>query len=174
MHDNLLDVLYTAFAKHDNIGILSPQLVLPDGKIQDFSYGSFPRLTNTIIGKFAKKDETNQELIMTDWVSGAALAIRKNIFNKLNGFDEKFFLYFEDIDLCRRVSELGYYSAVLPNIKLIHYGGVSSSNLWNKKKEYYRSQSYYFYKHQTIASWAMILILRTPILLVNYFKSFIK
>lgn len=59
---------------------------------------------------------------------GAAILIKKNLFQKLKGFDEKYFLYYEDIDLCKRIRKLGKKIVYYPNAKITHVVGGSKSN----------------------------------------------
>lgn len=61
-----------------------------------------------------------------DWVVGAFLMVRAEIIRELDGFDPRFFLYFEELDLCRRVRHLGYQVHYLPQVVVRHVGGVSS------------------------------------------------
>ena len=83
-----------------------------------------------------------------DWVSGAALIIQKDFFKILGGFDEQFFLYFEDVDLCQRAKALGGTVWRTPFFVVKHQGGASHTRLRDQKKAYYLSQCYYFLKHR--------------------------
>src|SRR5581483_5113544 len=112
-------VLDDSFIKMSNfldenpkIGILGGKLVNSNNKVQK-SGGNFYNLFNLFaslfggermgfVRKFPKKVEP------VDWVSGACLLIRKDLFNKLKGFDEKFFMYVEDMDLCFRAKKAGF------------------------------------------------------------------
>jgi GT2 family glycosyltransferase len=81
-------------------------------------------------------------------VSGCALFLRKDLFEELSGFDESFFLYYEDIDLCRRAKEKGITVSYRSDLPLIHLGGKSQPSLQAQKREYFRSQCRYFQKHR--------------------------
>ncbi len=70
-------------------------------------------------------------------ISGAFLLIRRNIMNKIGLFDEQFFMYGEDIDLCYRLNKLGYKIAYNPNTKIIHYKKQSGRS---KKKHNFITQ----------------------------------
>jgi GT2 family glycosyltransferase len=133
----------------EDYGIASPRLVMPDRKNQPFGFGRFPTPINIFYYKFLNKFNgyKKDQIIRADWVSGAALAIRKDIFMKIGGFDENFFMYYEDIDLCKRTADLGFKAAVLNNSKLIHIGGGSSRESDSVKKYYFDSQKYYFQKY---------------------------
>ena len=103
-------------------GILGAKLTNPDGSSQK-SCGNFYTLFSllfTLFGKdlIVRKNPDRMEKV--DWVSGASLMIRKNIFEKIKGFDEDFFMYIEDMELCYRVKKLGFEIYFYPDIKLIH------------------------------------------------------
>jgi GT2 family glycosyltransferase len=61
-------------------------------------------------------------------VSGACMLIRRDVFKKLNGFDTRFFLYYEEIDFCMRANKKGYKVYYNPEIEVVHYTAKSSSN----------------------------------------------
>lgn len=94
------------------------------------------------------------------WVSGAALIVKKEWFGKINGFDEKFFLYFEDVDLCKRMRKLGKKIGHTKNIQIKHKEGGSQKNKIKQKKEFYLSQDYYFRKHFGLIEMYIVKILR--------------
>ena len=61
-----------------------------------------------------------------DWVSGACMVVRRETLEKISPLDERFFLYFEDVDLCRRAREAGWPVFYLPDVKVLHQTGGSS------------------------------------------------
>ncbi|MBP6889528.1 MAG: glycosyltransferase [Candidatus Moranbacteria bacterium] len=82
------------------------------------------------------------------WVSGAAFAIRKTDFDSLNGFDEKYFLYYEDVDFCRRAKGKGLEIRRNDMVYFSHRGGASHIEGKEKqKKYYYASQDRYIQKY---------------------------
>jgi len=62
-----------------------------------------------------------------DWLSGSFLMMRKAIYTKINGFDEDYFLYVEDVDFCKRISNLGLKRIFLPNYNYIHFVGFNKT-----------------------------------------------
>jgi len=110
-------------------------------KLTEVSYGHFPNLVvefrlkifkillNKIsfIRKSFEKEMSKPKRI--DWVSGAFMMLKKDLFDKIDGFDENYFLYFEDIDFCERISQKGYYVNYLPSAECIHERGKSVENL---------------------------------------------
>ncbi len=82
-----------------------------------------------------------------DVVPGSAFLIRKSIFNKLKGFDENFFLYFEESDLGKRLTDKGYKLFILPQAKIIHHWAAVTPKSSAIKQHFNRSRYYYFKKH---------------------------
>ena len=147
IESDILKPMFNNFKKNSKIGIISPKLLNGERINQFDAYGEFPTLIKTISEKIIKQKANTGEPSSADWVSGAALVIRKNLFDTLEGFDEKFFMYFEDIDLCKRVKESGYGVNVFPKVEVIHFGGQSFKSHKRKKDYYYKSQDFYFEKH---------------------------
>jgi GT2 family glycosyltransferase len=93
------------------------------------------------------------------WLSAACLLTRKDILEEVGLFDEKFFLYFEDIDLCIRIGKNGYVLGYLPQARVYHLGGASTEGLkLFSRYSYRKSQLYYYQKHNSKAS---LMLLRT-------------
>ncbi len=159
--ENIFVPLVNFLDKNKKVGIISPKLFLEDGSEQKYAFGKFPTLFSVIIEKFKRTEIKNSEPFEVDWVSGAALIIRKDIFNKINGFDKKYFMYFEDIDLCKRVKDLDYKVKVFPKVTLVHLGG-KSLNKFRKKKYYYKSQDYFYKKHYGQFIMILMKLLRWP------------
>lgn len=142
---------------NDKVGVVAPILILPDGKKQPYSSGRMPNLKSVLFKKGALDVVDKDEI---EWVSGAALAVRKNIFKEIGGFDEKFFMYFEDVDLCKRIISLGYKVSLACEVEVIHYGGASFNDYGKKKKIYYRSQDYFYIKHYGLLARIIVKIAR--------------
>ncbi len=157
INPSVLDVLRLSLEKA-GVGIVAPQLVDEFGKDEKFAAGYFPTLGRLVTRRIAVVTKTSA----VDWVSGAALAIKRELFLRLQGFDEQFFMYYEDIDLCLRAKQLGFETVVAP-FHIVHKRGQSLSNNTLRKNYYYRSQSLYFKKHfGTMYAWAIALV-RLPL-----------
>jgi len=84
----------------------------------------FPK--NSIVkGQFPALGELSQPT-KVDWVSGACMVVRRETLEKISPLDERFFLYFEDVDLCRRAREAGWPVFYLPEVEVLHQTGGSS------------------------------------------------
>jgi GT2 family glycosyltransferase len=133
------------------IGVIGVKLMGENNKVQLWSAGSelnlWDLIKNNLGIKSSRKIWESKEKREADWVSGTSLFIRKDLFLKMGGFDEKFFMYFEDIDLCKRVRKTEYKVIYFPEFVVKHFGGKSFENSVLQKKYYYQSQDYYFEKH---------------------------
>jgi GT2 family glycosyltransferase len=157
----VLDILGLSLEK-PQLGIVAPQLTDEFGQEEKFAAGYFPTLGRLISRKIARSAKTTA----VDWVSGAALAIKRELFLRLDGFDERFFMYYEDIDLCLRAKQAGYTAELAP-VNIIHMRGQSLSSNSLRKKYYYHSQFLYFKKHFGFLYAWVLGILRLPMLLRN-------
>lgn len=77
---------------------------------------------------FHRSDEKFYESKSIGWVGGTYMVVRKKLLEKIGYFDENFFMYFEDVDLCYRAKKQGYKIAFNPDLEVLHIGGASSKN----------------------------------------------
>jgi N-acetylglucosaminyl-diphospho-decaprenol L-rhamnosyltransferase len=92
-----------------------------------------------------------------DWVAGSALLTPRSVFEAQQGFDERYFLYFEDIDYCLRVSGSGGRIAFLDSPTLVHHRGACASTVAEFAQNHYRdSQRLFFRVHGSL--WARLLM----------------
>jgi N-acetylglucosaminyl-diphospho-decaprenol L-rhamnosyltransferase len=85
-----------------------------------------------------------------DWIAGASMLIRRSVFEKVGLFDEEFFLYFEETDLCRRAVMAGFPIYYLPNSVVIHIGSASTGMKDETRpmpRYWFESRRHYFRKH---------------------------
>lgn len=138
--------------KHQEVGVLGGKLINIDGTVQR-SAGNFFNLWNVflmLIGmerfgllRFAKKQES-----YVDWVSGACMMVKKTLFEKIKGFDEYFFMYVEDLELCFRIKKDGYRTSFYPEIKILHKE-LGSSNRSFAIINIYKGLLYFYKKHKS-------------------------
>ena len=99
-----------------------------------------------------------KESVDVDWLVGACLLLRTDLFRRLKGFDERFFLFFEDMDLCRRTKILGKRVVYLPQIKVLdgkeRLSGSSIFSLFTRKttRIHLASAMKYFWKWRTMTN----------------------
>ena len=151
------------------IGAAAPKLVVADMSPQPWGSGYEVSILDTLKNNFglvkSRSAWLQEKTVFVDWASGAALAVPREIFEKCGGFDEKFFMYFEDVDLCKRIRHMDKKILLLPHIKILHTGGQSKSSAKEQKKQYYLSQDYYFKKNFGNIQACLIKFLRNIALL---------
>lgn len=111
------------------VGVVAPLVVNQNGEIED-SARRFPTpfkiLCKAFGGCKGSDYAVKDEIIYPDWVGGMFMLFRREVFEKLGGFDERYFLYYEDVDLCARLRLRGYEVALCPDAKAIHHAHRSS------------------------------------------------
>lgn len=124
----------------EGVGIVGPRLLAADGTVQ-FSQRRFPALRSTfaqalflhrLFPRAAWSDEVVRDPAAydapgsPDWLSGACLLVRRDVLERIGGWDDSFFLYSEDTDLCRRARNAGFEVRYVPTATATHVGGQSS------------------------------------------------
>jgi N-acetylglucosaminyl-diphospho-decaprenol L-rhamnosyltransferase len=103
--------------------LTAPKIVSPDGAIED-SARRFPTVFSLAAKAFGGHDgtysDTTAGLFNPDWLAGMFLLIRREAFAKVGGFDEKFYLYYEDVDLCWRLRGAGYHIVQDRSVSVMH------------------------------------------------------
>lgn len=137
---NALKALVECAEAHPDAGIIGAKLLNPDGSIQR-SARSFPDIgaglfRNTVLGRlfpnnpFVRRylltDFSYDEVREVDWVSGAAMLVRRELFDRIGLLDERFWAYCEDVDLCWRAWQAGFKVLFCPNAVIVHKIGRSS------------------------------------------------
>lgn len=147
--------------KHQGVGIIGSRIIkYSQNRPQPWTCGNKSSITNIIFRNTINKPWRKKVPTNVDWVSGAALLIRKELFEKLGGFDENFFMYFEDQDLCLRAKAHGNSIIFFPHMSVVHFDGKSWRNNSQKKHFFYKSQIYFFDKHHGSIKTNFLKILR--------------
>src|SRR3989338_5262766 len=138
--------------KNSNVAVLGGKLENNDGSIQR-SCGKFYNLFNLLImllglERFGFLRSSPNKIQKVDWVSGACMMVRADIFEKLTGFDEKLFMYMEDMEICFRANKLGFVTYFYPNVKLKHKS-LGSSNRTFAIINIYKGILYFYSRHKT-------------------------
>jgi GT2 family glycosyltransferase len=158
--ENTIEKLINFMEENSDVGLVSPKIIFPDGRIQYLCKRS-PCLFNLCIRRFApgfiqklfkkridyfEMRETGYNKIMdVYYLSGSFMLFRKNVLEKIGGFDENIFMYFEDADITHRIGEISRalfypYTSVVhlwergsyKNIKLLFISLVSTAKYFNK------------------------------------------
>lgn len=149
----------------EKVAVIGMQLLNPDGKLQP-SGRRFPKVWEFVLALlgfhrqmearwFAGRDFGKVQEV--DEVSGAALAIKRKVFEQIGRMDEGFFLFFEELDLCRRVKASGWKVVYLPDVKVRHIWGGSIRKVPEIARRSQRESAIrYFRKHHSNLT-AMVL-----------------
>ncbi|MDZ7798396.1 MAG: glycosyltransferase family 2 protein [Patescibacteria group bacterium] len=136
----------------------------------------FPKLRS--LRKYLMQDFDYKESKEVDQVMGAYFLIRRSVLEKVGGFDENFYILFEEVDFCRRVKEVGLKVDFYPLVKIIHHGGESFKKVKSIRSQinFNRSLLYYFKKYHSSFSYYWLALL-TPLslflaLLTPFFAVF--
>ena len=172
--EDALSACVAKMGSDKTIGVLGCQLLNSDKTIQP-SVRAFPRVRDIIVillklhklfpsllNKYLAKDfdymESNPHsnplpfrergLYEVDQVMGAFFLVRRKVFDQIGLLDEKFFIWFEEVDFCRRAKQAGWNVAYYPGARIIHHGGQSfvKADTWRKQKWFFKSALLYFMK----------------------------
>jgi N-acetylglucosaminyl-diphospho-decaprenol L-rhamnosyltransferase len=151
---------------HPDVGALGPKLLYPDGRVQS-SRRRFPTLQtmfleSTILQQWRPRNETLQRYYVldrpddvtqeVDWLVGACLLIRRRALEEVGPLDERFFMYFEELDWCRRCREHGWQVVYLPTAEVIHHEGGSSGQVVAARHLHFQSSKLY-YTRKWMGAW---------------------
>jgi len=117
----IFNIMTSFMDKNPQVGLAGTRLVYPDGQDQDSVQYSYPR------HRYAKK-KFNQLKGEIAWVLGASMIARKEIVQSVGGFDERFFLYAEDVDLCLTIRQKGWEIAYIHEAQVTHWERQSEIN----------------------------------------------
>lgn len=163
--DQAVHLMFKHICSYTEIGALGPKIMNADGSLQ-YSCRQYPTLwtglfnrysilsrlfpNNRFTSRYLMSDFDHNETCPVDWLSGCCLMIPKNVFEAVNGFDENYFLFNEDVDLCRMIHQAGKEVIYFPEATIIHQ--VSTSNKKTTAKviiQRHLGMMHYFKKHHS-------------------------
>ena len=143
--------------------IVGPRILDPDGAVQGSARGD-PDMLTGLFGRtgalrnllpflpVARRNVVVEEAVgsgssnvVVDWLSGACLLVRREAFLAAGGFDERFFMYWEDADLCRRLRGQGYSIRYAPGARAVHKVGQSSRTAPRSSIRAFHQSAYLYY-----------------------------
>ncbi len=130
--------------EHQRVGVVGPRLLNPDGTRQESCF-RFPRPFLPLMKRRSGK-LSHDRPGRVPWVVGAALAIRRTAFEAVDGFDESYQMYFEEVDLCYRLRKAGWETHYTPDAEVIHLIGASTRQRRAEMKLRTRLSSLEFYR----------------------------
>jgi GT2 family glycosyltransferase len=146
VNEHALSALLERTRREHSHYIVSCRQVRNDGK-ETRAEGLFPGDRSHKKGKI----QQNGSVRFPDWVSGSVMMMRREVFKNLGGFDERFWMYYEDVDICKRVANEGVLVVFYTDIAIQHnHGGSSRINRKTAaltKSEVQASRHLYFHKH---------------------------
>lgn len=162
VHEGSLGRLVGFLDRHPEAGVVGVKLLNPDGSVQ-YSCRTFPTVgavifRGTLFGWLFPRNRATRDYLMqdwphdqvrrVDWVSGAGMAVRRSLWERIGLLDERFFMYCEDMDFCRRAQEAGWSVYFFPGAVVTHIIGRSSDqNLTAMILQFHRSMYLYFDKY---------------------------
>jgi len=159
-----LTVLLDEMKRNPSAGATGPAL-LSDQEIYQVSFGKKVDFFSEFIQKgffnfyYSKKLKSDQQVREVGWLSAACLLVRRIALEETGFFDENYFLYFEDIDLCYQIRQKGWALRFCPQAQITHIGGTSTSTVKNSSRYHYRKSQIYFYrKHNSRLSLGLLKI----------------
>lgn len=187
-----LERLVSFLDRHGNVAVVTARLVYPDFSDQGVAR-TFPTPMNGLFGRrslltrlfpnnrYSKRyllshRHPSNEPFEVDWVSGACLMVKKEAIREVGPLDERFWMYWEDADLCYRIKQEGWKVYCVPEAVVIHYEGRSGSEGTSSRCiiEFNKSAYRYYRKHHIKSPFEMMnfaavigLSLRTMMLLAR-------
>jgi len=171
VHEGALDILVEWMDEHPKAGACGPKLLNPDGSLQP-SCRAFPSFgaglfRNTALGRLFPNNPWSRNYLMqnfrhdeeriVDWLSGSALLARRAAIEKVGAWDEDYFMYCEDVDLCYRLKKAGWERVYVPQATITHRIGASSD--WAQGamiRQHHGSMLLFFRKHYT-RGWGLLV-----------------
>jgi GT2 family glycosyltransferase len=162
LHEGALDALVDFMDSHPRAGACGPKLLNFDGSLQT-SCRSFPSFgtglfRNTFLGRLFPNNPWTRSYLMldfrhdreaeVDWLSGSALCVRRTALEHVGCWDESFFMYCEDVDLCYRLKEAGWSRVYVPRAIITHRIGASSDWVQGTTiRRHHASMLHFYRKH---------------------------
>lgn len=148
--DRLVDFL----DEHPRVAALGPRLLYPDGRSQDSAWRFPTPLVSALglatLGKAGVKQSRGDRPRQVDWVTGAALLLRRQALDEVGLFDEGFFLYSEEVDLQFRLRRAGWEVCFFPDATVVHHESQFSATVPERRiNEMWRSRHRYWHKHHS-------------------------
>lgn len=174
--DNSIKIILDTIIKNKKIGAIGGKIIRSENGNIAFTATSKPNFLTAIFeftnfkkvfpnNYFSKKFwlESNKNIIKqaeVESLCGAFILFRKHLNEELNLFDERFFMYLEDIDFGMKINSLGYNVVFDPNVKIMHYGGGSTDSKYRTVLKYwYGSRKKFFKKHLSPISSSILNII---------------
>ena len=149
-----MNTLVNFLEAHPSIGIAGSSFEYIDGRdwpiafrfptvVSELSHGLQVGLISTLLHRWTVASPMTKVAQRTDWICGASMMIRPAVIDAIGGFDENYFLYFEETDFCHRALQAGYSTWYVPESRVMHIMG-QSTKVTDEKKTLERFPAYWF------------------------------
>ena len=167
-----IDTMISYLDNHQEVGVVGSGLINEDGSHTN-SFFRFPSFWSEIdsalefgpvsrmLRRYRVPLGAPQSAMAVDWVAGTSFIARAEVFRAVGGFDEDFFLYWEEVELCHRIKKAGFAIHALPSAKVTHVGGASTGMHRREKRipgYWHQSRNLYFRKTGTGGPLALLNI----------------
>jgi hypothetical protein len=154
-----IDGLLAELHRHEDVAVVGPRLVDATGRAE-LSFGRmvspFSEFRQKQLARSNAVDRITSGRQYPDWVSGACLLVRREDAEAVGGFDERYFMYTEDVDFCAAIRGRGRKILFTPDVEVVHLRGRSAASAPAATREHYRRSQLAFYeKHHP--RWAPLL-----------------
>ena len=161
LHDDAINKMVAYLDTNPEVGIVGPHTLNTDGTHQS-TRRRFPSVPlaffestwlekhapNGMIDSFHVRDMLNDKTFDVDWLQGSALMARAEIYETIGGLDPLFFMYFEEVDWCKRAKDAGWRVVYLGDTFITHHGGKSSGQVYTfQQQNFQTSKLLYYRKH---------------------------
>lgn len=172
------------------VGIASSIIRYPDGKLQD-SIRRFPALFDQLIilsklphvlkripavDHYMMRDVDPMKTQDVDSIMGAFMFIRRSVIDKIGMFDERYFIWYEEVDYCKMAVDAGFKVRHYADVEMFHHKGHSFNKVATIKKQYWVRQSLrkYMKKHHGILPWLLLTVLNPLFIVLAYGAALVK
>ena len=151
---NALKELVNFMDKHPHVGISGSRLEDPDGTPQrsafrfhtmlsELDFGLRLGIVSKLLSRWVVAPPVSEEICPTDWVAGASMIVRRDVFEQAGLMDEAYFMYYEEMDFCLQANKFGWSCWYVPQSRVVHLVG-QSSGVTNTKRPPKRLPQYWF------------------------------
>jgi len=176
--------------QNPTVGIFGPKLLNPDGSLQP-SVRRFPDFLSQAmvvlklhhrwpklrpVARYYANDHDSATFGQVDQVMGACFFVRRDVIKAIGGFDEGYWIWFEEVDYCRRAKNAGWPTAYSPTPAVIHHGGTGFRQVASLKRQrlFLRSLNRYFARHHPWPARLGLLFLEPIALVAVFFAQWTK
>jgi len=146
------------FEANPKVGVTGSLILTPDGEpaygafrfpniVREFEDAARTAVLSKVLDRESDPSPIALERRQVDWVSGSSVMFRQSMLDEVGLFDETYFLYFEETDLCLRCKRAGWEIWTLPDSRVVHIGGAATGmDRWDRVPDYWFDSRYYYFR----------------------------